>query len=435
MESQPYVNPYDPLAAEVGTAMPFAGRQKAFEFLYQNLTDPERTHTSLILGRNGSGKTALLRHFNSFFEETFIGIYLPMKQMPLTNERALIRTLVSATGQTLAERNYTVTRLPEFDGTVTNLREWFTDNYLLELMNILRRHRRMVYLLDDADALLQAVESGALDEDTVHFLNDVIEQFSSLGFVLTLDTTYESDIPQFTPLVEAENIFRLANLNSEDTRWLLNEPAGGRYRLSDEAVAAVQATAGGQPRFIQQFGLHLFRLWEAHPDRTALTTDDVKQISSQIYKQTEAELRSAWTATTRNERLVLTAISSLLYADPLAAVSPSGIETWLVETDFPLDATAIHAAIRGLEYREIVDNTPNGIRVTSGLMQTWLLENARLTESPPEARRGSRVQWILPVIIVVLVIALMLAANQTPQPPAQNTTPQPTVTLMTTPNG
>ena len=127
-----------------------------FEHLYKNLTDPEQTHTSLILGREGTGKTALLQQFNTFFDETFIGVYLPLVQIGLTGERDWISEMVKATEKTLVARHYTMTHLPTFDNGITDTREWLMGSYLPELMMILRRHRRIVYLLDDADALLQA---------------------------------------------------------------------------------------------------------------------------------------------------------------------------------------------------------------------------------------------------------------------------------------
>ena len=96
---------------------------------------------------------------------------------------------------------------------------------------------------------------------------------------------------------------------------------------TDEGIESVFAATGGQPRLIQRFGFHLFQRWEMQPNHTTLTQQDVKQITPLVYNQSETELRTVWTETTRNERLVLTAISSLLYADPLLnSVSPAKLK-------------------------------------------------------------------------------------------------------------
>jgi hypothetical protein len=432
MAAQPPANPYNPRPADGEPAAPFAGRQKAFEALYQALTGPAQTDTTLIMGRAGSGKTALLRHFNTFFDETFVGVYLPLRAMSLSDENTWLQTFIDATGRMLAESGYTLSRLPELEGETANLREWFTGTYLPDVLNILRRHRRLIYLLDDAEKLLGAIQSSAIPPDTLSYLDSLKNQFSTLGFVLTLDTRHESQIAEWSPLVELESVFRLSKLDSEATTWLLNEPVAGQYRLTDDAAQAVHRSTGGEPRLLQRFGFHLFNLWEK-TGKPTLNGDDLKPVTARVYNESEAELRAAWGETTRNERLVLTAISSLLYADPLGTVTPANVETWLVETDYPLDSTTINAAVRGLEYREIIENTPSGIHITAGLMQSWLLENARLTENTSDRAPRPRLQWVVLAIVALIVIALVLVASQGSAPTASADAPQPTVTLLPNP--
>ena len=121
---------------------------------------------------------------------------------------------------------------------------------------------------------------------------------------------------------------------------------------------------------------------------------------------------------------------SVLYDDPLNTIDTARIEGWLVETDYPLDPTAINAALRSLEYAEIVHSTPNGLVITTGMMQTWLLAHARLGQGPvgtPESPAFS-LDWRWVIAIVVVVVIVLLAISSAGQPGA-NTTPLPTVTL------
>jgi hypothetical protein len=435
MENQAPPNPYNPLSDDDLSSAPFAGRQKAFEFLYQQLTDPAGTETSLIIGRRDSGKTALLDHFYRFFDESFLDVMIPLKGQAFASEADWLNRFVDGAARELAERNYTLSRLPEFEGAPSAMRGWFTETYLPEILNIIRRHRRLVFLLDDADVLLKAIHDGKLPDDTISFLHGLVGANPQLGLVLTLDSQYESDIAQLSPLVTLEDIFRLANLSEDETVWLLTEPAAEHYKLPPEVAAAIYKATGGQPRLVQRFGFELFKLWEARPSRPPFTTDDVKQVTPTVYAQSEADLREAWSAATRNERLVLTAISSLIYADPLGKITPAGIESWLVETDYPMDSTGINAAIRGLEYREMVEPSPDGIRLTAGMMQTWLLENGRLNERGGRAdSRRPALRWLGLAGIVILVLALVLIATQGGTPtPANNPIAEPTVTLVTNP--
>ncbi|MFN8379394.1 MAG: hypothetical protein U0452_12060 [Anaerolineae bacterium] len=94
---------------------------------------------------------------------------------------------------------------------------------------------------------------------------------------------------------------------------------------------------------------------------------------------------------------MLTAITDLIFEDPLDKISVP-VPIWLTDTDYPLDTTAILSALRSLEYNEIVTGMPDAIVITSGMMQTWLLENARLQNkaakpsfrTPPPDRRANR---------------------------------------------
>ena len=90
------------------------------------------------------------------------------------------------------------------------------------------------------------------------------------------------------------------------------------------------------------------------------TLEDVKALTSTIYLYNEADYRVLWDHLGANERLVLTAMSDLLYNDPLGRMDAQAIQSWLVETDFPLDMTAINATLRSLEYREILTRRLTG---------------------------------------------------------------------------
>ncbi len=430
------VNPYDPAPDEAALPfVPFAGRQKAFEHLYRLLTDPANTDAVVILGRRHSGKTALLHHFHPFFDESFVSVYIPLHQLPLDSEAAWLKALSRRTNVALVEQNFSLARLVDKPPTTDNTRLWFANEYLPDILGVIRRQRQLVLLLDDADELLRAIADGRLPDDTFVFLRELLDTHPQLGLVLTLDTAAEADLPRLSPLATLTGVHRLANLTPDDTMDLLRTPVSDRYMVTDEAAAAVQAATGGQPRLLQRAGQRLFQ-WHENTQRSPLTPDDVKQLLPGLYAASSDEFRHLWHSLNQNERLVLTAITSLLYADPLAPITTRALETWFVETDYLLDGTAINAALRSLEYRELVTGTP--VRITAGLMQTWLLDNARLSQTSA-GRPASGVprairRWLVPaaVIVIAAVVLLVLSIISTPRD-AADLTPQPTVTLAATP--
>ncbi len=419
-------NPYPAGRGDVMLA-PFAGRQKAFEQIYQQLT---RTRSSVIMGAQESGKTAVLRHFSTYFEDKFIGIYVALKDANLQSEGDWLRTLAEATLNVLIERNMSLSRLVVLQPDSAHIREWFSETFLREVSKV-ARSQRLILLLDDADKLIDAMTAGRLPKDHLTFLAGLAKMPPEIGIALSLDSRYEADIPLLSPLADVTDIYRLENLSEDEAIWLLRKPVEDRFSVNDEAVKAVYRATGGQPRLLQRFGNRLYRLWETRADGTALTLEDVKTVTAQVYNQTEPDFERLWQDANRNERLILSAITQLQYADPLTAVTPEGIEGWLIESDFPLDMTAVHAALRSLEYEQVIDQTPAGIRITVGLLQTWLLENGRVYDklTKPGTRR---IRWIALILLLILLLVLALLGGL----PGVSTTPgdvPPTVTLVSAP--
>jgi hypothetical protein len=374
-------------------------------------------------------------------------------EAPLANEGDWLLYLVGLIGKALAGRDFTLTRLPEPPDDTNDLRDWLAELYLHALFGVIR-YRRLALLLDDADKLVEAVSSDHIPVDHFAYLQKLLAQYPQLGIAMTMDTRNESSLDMLFPLVNAVETFRLTNLSPADSQQLLKTPAAGLYAVSDDSAQALYKATGGQPLLVQRAGYHLFERWaQPHPPAPTsarghsppfepLYTErggqesipDVKPIIGKVYAESESEFRETWQTTTRDERLVLTAMVSVLYDDPLSSIDTARIEGWLVETDYPLDTTAINAALRSLEYREIVSSSPTGLIIAAGLMQTWLLDHAGLSDTSPEAMKPQPLapdwRWsMVVVILVVIVLILAIGLASGGQPGARDDDILPTVTL------
>jgi hypothetical protein len=426
---------------------PFAGRQAAFARLYQHLTAPRVKGAMTFLGRKRLGKTALLTHFETFFDETFVGVYLPLKEMTPDDEDDWLLTLAREATKALVRHSFTLSRLSELEPPSSGLSGWWSEQFLPEMLTIIRPHRRLVFLVDDADVLLDMMSAGKLTPGSFATMHGLLEKHPQLSMALTADAERETDLARMSPLVNlTHNVFRLSALTTDEALWLLRQPVTGLYNVPDDCATIIYRLTGGEPGLLQRFGHELYERWQAYTDLNVITLDDVKGLTPRVYAQSAPELREIWQRLTLNERLALTAISGLLYGDPLRSIDTAAIEAWLIETDYPMDATTINAALRGLEYREIVALTPSGLMLSTGLMQTWLLENARLDNRPSAAASAVRIQKPRPanlprprliyaagIGLALLILALILISlSSTPRPPT-NGDSQPTVTLVNPP--
>lgn len=432
-------NPYQPDADDPAFA-PFAGRKAALARFHQQLTETARREGLGITGWWQSGKTALLRHIGTIFEDAAVCVYVPVTDTPFDDETGWLLALAQHITSEIVARRLSLHRLARLAPPEDDSRAWFADVFLPEIMAIVRPPMYLALLLDDAERLLDRVAAGSLPDDHFAYLYALLQQYPRLALVLTLDAEREDEYDAMRPLLDMNRVHRLTHLAPDETAWLLQQPVAGLYQLTDPA--AVHKATGGAPHLLQLYGDALFRRWYAAPDLNVLTAEDVHAVTPMVYAAAEHGFQRQWTALTPNARHVLAAMSALTYADPLRPVTPTAIETWLAETDTPLDTTAIQAALRSLEYRELVVPAPPGIALSADLLQTWLLEHARLdapqlepADDEIDAPRGvrGRMAWLLLAAFIAAVafgiyLLVMLSnlprVDVTPAPP-----PAPTVTL------
>ncbi len=247
-------------------------------------------------------------------------------------------------------------------------------------------------------------------------------------------------IPYVSPLVSVTDVYRLTNFTEEETRALMQQPIQKQYRVTDDAAAAVFAATSGQPRLAQRFGAALYDYQQVTDiPRTILTIEDVKMVTATVQQQSESDFRQIWNETGRNERLVLTAMTRLMYADPLTPVTTNAISEWLIESDFPLDLTTINAAVRALEYDELILNEhqvghPSEIQPDAGLVtatRRTANRHHKIRRSTPPHRRGL-IAAVVVLALVILALAYVVSQQRTPEP-TSSATLQPTVTLVTQP--
>ena len=428
-------NPYQAFPDEDRLA-PFAGRQAELASVDHYLKNPGATHALIFLGQRWKGKTALLRRFDSVFQEPFVGAYLPLANIDLKSEVDLFRALVEAISYYLVRRDYTASRIPLPEDEPDDWRAWMTHNWLPEIIHIIRPHRKLVLLLDDAHHWLAA------EEDSFVYFRSLLRDHPQLKLVMTMNAVAEDRLGLMAPLFNPAHVQRLTNLTLDECRWLLQAPPASRYTITEDSVQAVYRATGGHPQLTQRFAHHIYNYRDAHPDQHIITPQVIKALTTVVYTHSERELANMWTESMDNEQLILTAVSDLHYDDPLARISADQVSSWLVQGDYPMDTTTVHAALRSLEYRELLTHRGDNIELAGHLLQMWLLDNARRstmrsfrmsrraesadTSSPP---RRHRPILIAGVVAVIILLVLIINLSNTPQLTENSNNLLPTVTL------
>jgi hypothetical protein len=455
----PNANPYASVENSAVSSVPFefVGRADALAHLHQYLIDPQQQTALVFTGQQHSGKSALLWAFQGLcasdasqtgmYAGTYFPVYLALIPAMLSDEGAWLLTLYEAIYTAMLSGGFSAERLPppapdaQTRDQPAAIRAWLLGTALPRLHQLLRGGRRLVLLLDDAQEWLHAIDSGALPSDTPAFLHALLHP--RLAMILTFDTAAETELHRLSPLVHPANTHRLHFLTADALAALYPGPDA---EIVEQVAAKIHRLTGGHPALAQHAG---GLLWERTGSRM-ISLSDVQAVTAALYTESGRYYRALWGTLTLNERLTLTAVAGLLYRSPLTAVTPEQIEVWLVETDYRLDLTAIHAAIRSLEYREILahqigDMVGVGIVIAAELLQKWLLENARLeantkplasastlsdTPFAPLSSPGQhRALWLAIALAVLLFVMVMLALALNSPPITPDVNPIPTVTL------
>jgi hypothetical protein len=404
------------LPSESQIVIPVIGRETLYARLQQYVLDPPNRHAFLFTGHDGVGKSRLLQHFPQVFDNQILAIYVPLDKAPLTSTDEWLHHLLDCTNEMLEAHEFTLSRVPQEADENLTFADWFCDVYLYEVMHMIRPQRRIAWLLDDAEYLLKALP------EQITYLHRLLQTHLQLAIIMTLDTEHEAQMPELVPLVNISAAERLHRLTKTDSAELLRHYAPG---ASDEVVNAVYEATGGHPLLLNNFGRELHTTWASHSDNQAL-----QAARPTAYAASEPHFRHLWQLLSQDERLVLTAIASLIYDDPLKTVTAEHIEAWLVETDYPKDIVAIHAALRGLDYQDIVSNYRNeGFKLIAGMMQTWLLEHARLTDAVDGSGFKVKLSWRIVVLVGVVIVLLIVLLFALPSPTLNPSDAIPTVTL------
>lgn len=395
---------------------PFAGRHAAIARVRQHISDPVHTPVPAFIGRRSVGKTALLQQFAGMPTDTHIGVYLPCKEIAPQDELHWLTALYNATHDTLTAYGFNINITPPEDFTTAEpFKQWFKENYLAAVFRIIYRARRVVFLIDDAEILVQTMMRDTLAEDYFGYLNEL--RHPQCAVVFTISIAYENRLELFYTITDDGQFSRLGDLDEAETADALHQH---NPDIHPAATQDIFRATGGQPGLISMFLGYL-------PTQNPITEAEVKQITPQVYPMVKDQFRELWDELSLDERLILTAIGSLLYADPMRAVTASNIETWLVETDYLLDLTSIHAAIRSLDYRELVaGSAAQRLSVRPGLLQKWMLENVRLDATTHDgvspgapgtapSQQANTAVLVMGIVGIVLLLMLILFIAGTPR--------------------
>jgi hypothetical protein len=397
---------------------PFVNRQQLINQFQNHLTSSGERAAITFIGRRKIGKTALLHQLRQRFTEGTICLYVALSAS--VDEDTLLKSIAQQTIDAVTGLDYVMrvpVNLPEDDDEIA-LRDWLADECLPHLTDIMRSRQRLALLLDDAHHLIDMVQPSD-DESLAAYFYERISPQMSIG--LSLPLRYEDRLDVLAPLVRAPQTYRLNALTQEEAAPLFLEYA--ELAIPNEILTQLYENTGGEPLLLAAYHTQTLER-----ELRVITQQNLDAITPAIYAAYQTFFRTRWDELDGEQRLILTAIVGMIYDDPLQPIQPSRISNWLAAQDYTVDTTTINAAMRGLEYLEIIDGQG---RIRSKLLRRWLIENARLEAETSGAFGGfSREVLLAGVALLVAVTLLIAVAASLTEGDATSASAPPTVTLV-----
>lgn len=349
-------NPYNPLKPVLDPTM-FYGQDDALRFLTLNLSGRRTPRALVVLGTRGIGKSSLLSQVPLVVDERYPSVKIDAATIERDNPVAFVATIVDQTRAMMSVIEASTYRLPPFPDVSDpkmDLLGWLADEYLEVVFSAIRRTRHLILMVDNVHLLLDAMDEGYFPANFMSYWQDMLDRYEQLDLLFSLDIAYEARALQTPPLDDPNLHYRLAPLDEASARNLLLEPMQTSYGIEDEVLRRIMLWTGGHPYHVQAFGRLLYRRWADDRGRVNLMTmNDLAAVYPAALEMARDTINPTYKALRPNERLVLTAL-----LDINAAATIDEIATWLQSADHQLEGVQIAAALRGLEYVNVltVDN-------------------------------------------------------------------------------
>jgi hypothetical protein len=301
-----FLSPYETAAPVVGSR--FFGRSSQIRTI---LSNPDTNF--LVLGIRRIGKTSLLREVGQILLEgnTCHPIFLDCSDLKNSNEyiEQVVRILNIKELPRLALQNYT----------------FFFPDFLERMKR--KNHKKIVFLLDEIDALIGMPDSVQLFNMLRASSNKGVCQYIMAGFWKAWNAQYSLDHPFF-------NFFRQIRLTAFErsaAEELITQPMESlqiHFKNREEIVTRLYEETAGHPNLIQFYCLLLIRYLEESNERT-LTLDHILKVQNDPEVQDHLLVSFMHNTGPREKAVVYALLLNGAQESLPSNISPSRVDTSL----------------------------------------------------------------------------------------------------------
>jgi hypothetical protein len=372
----------------------FFGREAEFELVRNRFSESSHGGLLVFCGERRSGKTSILfQILDRRLGPDFIPVLIDMQSMAVANEidflDKLSREVLAALGPGAAG-----IAPPRFEEG---------SNHSATFLEFVRRvmqanpRKKLILLFDEYELFENKIDAGALAEDVLYILANLMEH-QSVFLVFTGSQHLEERRAEYWKILGKSLYKTISYLDRRDALNLIQKPVEGRLRYDEGTVEAIYRLTAGQAFYTQAICQSLVDHLNEQRSNVA-TTEALAEVVNGLVNNPLPQMIFLWDGLERDEKLVLALLAESLPTGSVHA-TVNDLAREIDRRDYPLELSRaqISTALEKLFKSEMLlrdDATdPPGYAFRMDLWRLWIRRMHSvwqvMREEGLEIRRGGR---------------------------------------------
>lgn len=362
-------NPYIPgLPLELGSEL-FLGREDIFRFVAENLFGSRRM--VVLTGQRRMGKTSLLKQLPLRLPSSAVPVFVDCQGLEHRGLGNMLSHLSYIIAEVLREEGIEVP-IPDVAGF--NERPVFSfECEFLKPATAALGNRTLLLLIDEFQALDEAVEAGELLPGHLGVLRSLMQHQDRLGFLFSgLQKPLEQARDYWQPVFNVALRREVGLLEEACARELIEKPTAGFVQFHAGAVDEIIRLACGHPYLTQLF---CDRLVSRQNDRrdNVVRVQQVHEVIAEVFSAGVNHFFSLWDDLNGREKIVLIALSATLSHHQFATLS--AVTRYLRERGISADLDELTTVLQQLLGHNLIrygNSQPPGYCFSVQLFRLWI---------------------------------------------------------------
>ena len=339
----------------------YMGREDVFRWIEENLIGKTQPHTLILHGQRRMGKTSTLyqlvgghrgQNIREYPGYPIFPVYIDLQRLAGCETTEFFDRLSRDIARNLSRRQIEVSLPQSWSANGSIYRDF--DDFLDKVEASLPENGLLVLVMDELEQLQVSIERGQLHQDILPYLRSLMQHRSRMTFILVGTNQL---VEEYWSIIFHVGISReIVPLTRDETERLIRDPVAPMIQYDDLAIDRIWLAARGHPYFSQLICHRLISATNLTGNRSKLISiADVRETFDRIIEEDDSHLLHLWTECSREEQLVLAALSGSLDQGEEAIARPE-IASRLRNADFADEG--LNQVLKRLEQRRLIIRQP-----------------------------------------------------------------------------